>query len=318
MASSDRRWIRRPRGSRLPWIGRLAILKRVRYPIDWTRRTRAGNVVERAVRDFASDSGTIYAAAITYYLLLSVFPLLVIGVAIIGLLARDAGFQERTVDQITSVLPTGSGVRAQVEDIVASVARPRSGVLGLVALLGAFWTASGVFGALRKALNNAFDVPMKRSYFRRRLYDFASVFVVVFLAIASAALTATLALVRSFFSRWFDGMLSTIGWGLVYFLFPLVLSFTFFLLVYRLIPNYTLHWRDLTTGALVAAFGFEIAKALFTIYLSTFASYNEVYGALGSLIALLVFVYIVANITIFGAEIASELAKDRVARGDDR
>jgi len=293
---------------------RKAILKRARYPVDRTRRTRVGDVVERAVRDFASDSGTIYAAAITYYLLLSIFPLLVISVAVIGLLARDAGFQERTVDQITSVLPSSTGVREQVEEIVAGIARPRSGVVGLFALLGGFWTASGVFGALRKALNNAFDVPMKRSYFHGRLYDLASVFAVVILAIASAALTATLALVRSFFSRWFDGMLSTIGWGLVYFFLPMVLSFIFFLLLYRLIPNHTLHWRDLTVGALVAAFGFELAKALFTLYLATVASYNEVYGALGSLIALLVFVYIVANITIFGAEIASELAKDRVAR----
>ena len=109
-------------------------------------------------------------------------------------------------------------------------------------------------------------------------------------------------------------MLSTIGWWLIYLLLPLALSFTFFLLLYRLIPNHTLHWRDLRVGAFVAAFGLELAKVLFTLYLTTFASYNEFYGALGGLIALLVFVYIVANVTILGAEIASEIAKDRAAR----
>jgi len=157
-----------------------------------------GSLLERAVRDFSGDSGTIYAAAITYYLLLSIFPLLVIGVALLGLLARDdPDLQARVVDQIMSQLPSGSGVQFQVEEMIAKIARPRSGNVGLFALLGALWTASGVVGALRRALNNAFDVPMKHSFFRGRLHDLVSVFAVIILAIASTAVTATLALARA-------------------------------------------------------------------------------------------------------------------------
>jgi membrane protein len=275
------------------------------------RQTRAGRLIERAIRDYGRDDGSIYAAAITYYLLLSIFPLLIVIVAVLGLLARDPDFQIEVVDLIVRQLPSGSGVRDQVDTIINGIARPRSGLVGLVAFVGALWTASGVFGALRRALNNAFDVPMKRSYFRGRLRDLASVAAVVVLVIASTALTVTLALLRSYLSRWFDGALSNVGWGLIFLLLPLVLSFAFFLLLYRLIPNHTLRWGELWLGALIAAVAFELAKALFTIYLATFASYDEVYGALGSLIALLVFIFIVANITILSAEIASEVAKAR-------
>jgi membrane protein len=275
------------------------------------RQTRAGRLIERAIRDYGRDDGSIYAAAITYYLLLSIFPLLIVIVAVLGLLARDPDFQIEVVDLIVRQLPSGSGVRDQVDTIINGIARPRSGLVGLVAFVGALWTASGVFGALRRALNNAFDVPMKRSYFRGRLRDLASVAAVVVLVIASTALTVTLALLRSYLSRWFDGALSNVGGGLIFLLLPLVLSFAFFLLLYRLIPNHTLRWGELWLGALIAAVAFELAKALFTIYLATFASYDEVYGALGSLIALLVFIFIVANITILSAEIASEVAKAR-------
>lgn len=296
-------------------MDRPAIWKRILNPVDRLRHTRAGSLVERAIRDYSGDSGSIYAAAITYYLLLSIFPFLVIVAAVVGLLARDPSFQTQLVDQITRQLPSGSGVSSEVEDLISGIARPRSGVVGVFALLGALWTASGVFGALRGALNNAFDVPMKRSYIRGRLRDLASVVAVVVLLIASTALTVTLALLRDYLDRWYDGTLSTIGWELISFLVPLAISFSFFLLLYRLIPNHTLRWQDLSVGALIAAFSFELAKVLFTIYLTNVARYDELYGALGSLIALLVFIFIVANITILSAELASEIAKDRESGG---
>ncbi|HEX5165374.1 MAG TPA: YihY/virulence factor BrkB family protein [Thermomicrobiales bacterium] len=290
---------------------RPGFVSRIWYPVDRARRTRLGGLLERAIRDFTGDHASVYAAAITYYLLLSLFPLLVIVVSVIGLLARDPSFQAQVVDQISTLLPGGSGVDEQVEQIVAGIARPRSGVVGLVGLLGALWAASGVFGAVRKALNNAFDVPVGQSFIRGRLHDLLSVIAVVLMALASTTLTATLAFARAWVSRWVDSPLTNVGWGLVYLLLPLALSFTFFVLLYWLIPNQRLYLRDLWIGALIAGLGFELAKALFTVYLANFANFTEVYGALGSMIALLVFVYIVANIAIFGAEVASEIAKER-------
>jgi membrane protein len=293
-------------------MNRQTIFSRMRFPVDFIRQTRVGDLLELAIRDYSSSHGSIYAAAITYYLLLSIFPLLVVTVAAIGLLARDPGFQEQVVDQIMTVLPTGSGVQEQVEDLVASVARPQSGIVGLVGLVGAIWAASGVFGALRKAMNIAFNVTEGHSFIHGRLHDLVSVFAVVLMALTSTALTVTLGMIRSYTARWFDGPLVAVAWRVFNLFLPLFFSFLFFLLIYRLIPSQRLRVREVWVGALLAAIGFEALKMIFSFYLVNFANFTEVYGALGSLIALLVFVFITASITILGAEIASESARERV------
>jgi membrane protein len=299
---------------RLCRMDRQVIFRRIRYPIEFARQTRVGDLLERAIRDYVSSHGSIYAAAITYYLLLSLFPLMVVTVAAIGLLARDPGFQKQVVDQIMTVLPTGAGVQDQVEDLVASVARPQSGVVGVVALVGAIWAASGVFGALRKSMNIAFNVTEGHSFIHGRLHDLLSVLGVVLMAMMSTALTVTLGWVRSYTARWLDGPLAGVGWQVFNLLLPLVFSFLFFLLIYRLIPSQRLRVRDVWVGALLAAVGFEALKLVFSFYLVNFATFTEVYGAIGSMIALLVFVFMTASITILGAEIASESAREQVGR----
>jgi membrane protein len=140
---------------------------------------------------------------------------------------------------------------------------------------------------------------------------------VVLLLAASATMTTTLAVVRAHADQYFNGMAANLGWGSVYLLLPLVISFAVFLLAYRLIPNHRLDWGDLWVGALLAALGFELVKALFGLYLVTFAQYDRVYGTLGGVIAFLVFVFLVANITIFAAEISSELAQDHQSNTSD-
>jgi membrane protein len=295
-------------------MNRPSIANRVRYPYDVVRQTRVGDVLERAIRDYVNSHGSIYAAAITYYLLLSLFPLMVVLVAVVGLLARDPGFQEQVVEQIMTVLPSGSGVQEQVEEMVASVARPQSGVVGLVGLVGAIWASTGVFGALRKSMNIAFNVSGGHSFIHGRLHDLVSVIAVALMAITSTSLTVTLGRIRSYSARWVDGHVVNGLWQVFYLLLPLVFSFLFFLLIYLLIPNQRHRVSDVWAGALLAAIGFEVLKLGFSIYLIHYATFTEVYGALGSLIALLVFVFIAATITIIGAEVASEVAKDRASQ----
>ncbi len=295
-------------------MNRQTIYSYIRYPVDRPRQTRFGDLLERAFRDYSSTHGSIYAAAITYYLLLSLFPLLVVMVAAIGLLARDPDFQQQVVDQIMTVLPAGAGVQDQVEEIVAGIASPSSGIVGLLGLVGSFFAASGVFGALRKSMNIAFNVSQSHSFIHGRLHDLVSVVAVVIMVLMSTAMTVSLGMIRSYLSRWLDGAPATVAWQAMNLSLPLVFSFLFFLSIYVLIPNQRLSVRDVWGGALIAAIGFEVLKAAFSFYLIQFASFTEVYGALGSLIALLVFVFSTASITIFGAELASEIARDRAAR----
>lgn len=276
------------------------------------RRYRAVDIAVRGWGEFSRDDGTVYAAAMTYYALLSLFPFLIFLVAIFGLVLGDPELQEQVVDEIVNQLPAGTNLDDQVRAVVEGVAETDKSILGLTAIVGAAWTASGVFGALRRGLNRAFDVPMARSFIHGRLRDLSAVFAVIVLLLVSTALTATLRIIRAQSSERFDGFLANAAWSLVSFCVPLGVSFAVFLLVYRWIPNHTLGWRDLRVGALIAAVGFELAKVGFSFYLGNFGRYDQVYGALGGVVAFLVFVFLVSVLTLLAAEIDSELAKDRI------
>lgn len=290
-----------------------------RNPVRWrslarARRVYALDIVWRAARDYANHGGAVYAAAVSYYVLFSLFPLLLLGVAVLGLLVRDPAFQDRVVRAIVTQFPPEVNLRAQVETMVAGVSDSSVTVLGGVGLLTAVWTASGVFGTLRRALNRAFDVPGAQSFIQGKLMDLASVLGVMGLVVLSMAATAVLGLFRALSDAHVAGGLATVGWGLAYFLVPFGLSVVTFLVVYRLFPQRQVRLADLWPGALLAAVGFEVAKAGFGLYVANFGRYQQIYGALGGAVLFLFFVFIVANIVIFAAEVTAELATDRARR----
>jgi membrane protein len=275
------------------------------------RRTRSGDVFWRAWQSFSRSDGTVYAAAMTYYALLSLFPFLIFLVSLFGIVIRDASLRDQVIHQILQQLPEGVNIDQQVRDTVTGVAKSNSGLLGLAAIFGAAWTSSGVIGSLRRALNRAFDVPTKRSYFHRRAQDIAGVIVVSLLLLLSTLLTLALGVIRSRASEQFYGLPLNGLWSIAFQIVPLILSFIVFLMVYRIVPNHTLGFRDLWVGALIAAFGFEAAKTGFSLYITNFGRYDQVYGALGGIVTLLVFVYLVSIMTILAAEVSSEMARDR-------
>lgn len=290
--------------SRLPRV--------VATPIDAFRRTRFGRVLLAAAEDFATHDGTVYAGGITYYVLLSLFPFIIFLFSVLGFFVADPDVHDRVVEQIVNQLPSGANLQDQVSSAVSAAANNR-GLFGIVGIAGAAWSSSAVFGILRRALNMAFDVGGAKDKVPGRLRDLATLFGVVLLVILSTALTAALAVVRALSNEYIAGPLANTGWAFVMVLVPLVVSYFVFLLAYRLIPLRTLPWHDLRLAALIAAVAFELAKVGFSLYLQTFATYNEVYGTLGGAVAFLVFTFLIANITLFAAEIAAEAAKDRGA-----
>ena len=269
------------------------------------------DLLRRATGDFTRHGGSTYAAAMSYYVLLSLFPSLILAVVVLGLLARDPTVQERFVDVILERFPTEVDLRPQVEAVVSGVAETDMGVLGVLSLLGAAGTASGTFGTLRRALNRAFDVPGTRSFIHGKAVDLASTLGVLGLVALSISATTAIGVFRVVADELFGGFLPNLAWAAVYFLLPFGLSFVTFVGVYWLIPNLTVAWSELWIGALLAAVGFEVTKAGFGLYLANFGRYQEVYGALGGAVAFLVFVFVASNIVIFAAEVMSELVKDR-------
>ena len=280
----------------------------MRDGFDRARGRIEGNLFYRAYRDFMAHDGTIYAAAITFYALLSMVPFVIFLVAVLGLIIRDPSLQARVVDQIVSFLPADANLDEPIANAVKSVANTESSLVGMTAIIAAGWTASGVFGALRRALNRAFDVPVKRSFIRSRLTDVAAVLALALMLLASTLLTITLSVVRAFALERFGFVWSNWAWSIVFLVLPAVLSFIVFLLAYRWVPSHTLSVRDLWPGALMAALGFEALKIGFSWYVAKFADYDRVYGALGGLISFMAFVYFAAALVIFAAEVSREMA----------
>jgi membrane protein len=286
-----------------------ASLRRRIYPLD---------LVIRSVQHFLRDNAMTYAAAMSYYVLFSIFPTMIFLVTVFGFVVRAEAVQEDVVETIVSVVPAGLEIRTEIEDVITDVSRASSPVLAIAGLLGTAWTASNMFAALRRSLNLAFDIRQGRNFLIARLMDILNLPVILLLALLSMVATAAVRVTQAFFSEWLATTpLTSFTWNLIYFVIPYLISFAAFLMAYRVLPNARFPYRYLAIGAAFSAIGFEFAKAGFSIYVENFGNYQEVYGALGGVVAFLFFVFIVANIVIFGAELSAQVISDFHRRDHD-
>lgn len=258
-----------------------------------------------------ADCGPL-AAAISYFALFSLFPLMIFIIAIAGLLIQDKGVQEDIVDEILNHFPLNEGEgRDAVTEAVSGIGQTGSGALGLVALAGMAWGGSALFGALRRALNVVFDdTKSKRPFVPQKLIDLGLVLALFVFFMASIAATAFLRIVRHHSSD-----LGTIGeaaesagrlWDAASYAIPLVFSLVAFTALYCVVPSRLRAPTQVWPGALIAAAAFEAVKLGFGFYLENFANYDVVFGSLGAAVALLFWLFISAHIMLFGAAVAAE------------
>jgi membrane protein len=261
-------------------------------------------VLSRASTNFAEDGCTQLAAGISYFALFSLFPLTLLAVSLFGIVLRDEGTQLRVLDWIVGVLPVEAPA---LESSLRAVAGGGP-TLTIVSLVAAVWSAGALSSALRRSLNIVFDVKRRRPFVQRKLIDFAVLPALGLVALASVVLTTTWRIIRAeagdrlplgeeLGPLWELGALSIGG----------LLSFVTFVALYRVLPNRPVRFAHVWPGALVAAIAFEAVKFGFAIYLANFSNYDVVYGSLGGVIALLFWVYLTANIMLFGAEVTAEV-----------
>ena len=267
---------------------------------------------QRSAAEYVRDDCGALAASISYYTLFSLFPLLIVVVAIAGLLIQDRGVQQDIVDEVLKNIPLNEGEgRDSVTNAVRDVAGTASGALGILGLAGMAWAGSSLFGALRKALNTAFDDrESKRPFFQQKAIDLGLVLALAVFFLASIGATAFLRIARTNSARL--GALGDVAdsagplWDLASYAIPLVFSVIAFTALYCLVPSRLRSPRDVWPGAVVAALVFEIAKLGFSAYIENFTHYNLVLGSLGAIAVFLLWIYVSANIMLFGAEVASE------------
>lgn len=273
-------------------------------------------IAKSTALEFGRDDIGYLAAAVTYYAFFSLFPLMLLGV-IGSTLAfqNDADAHNFILKQLGQYIP---GMAGFLNDAVTQALQNRNNT-GLPALIGVVtlaFSASGAFDALDKSINRAWNSEKMPSIIAAKLTSFAMMGVVGLLMLGSFIVSISLTTVRSVTSNYFGEVPgSQVLWALVNFGASLAVLFLGFLLMYRYVPRCDIGFRDVALGALLAALAWSIAKELFALFLgTTFANFSSVYGPLGTVIALLTWLYVSSVIILTGAEFASETARVRDLR----
>jgi membrane protein len=254
-------------------------------------------------KQWSADKAARLAAALSFYTMLSIAPLLVIAVAIVGFVFGSDQAQQKLIEQISSLVgpQSADAIQGMLENAAQPDVRSWAGIIGLATLL---WGASNVFGQLHESMNFIWNVRLKPGLgliatIRQRLLSFSLVAVIGFLLLVSLILSAILTALGAYFANLLPG--GAWLWQIVNFAVSLLVITGLFALMYRVIPDVKVAWRDMWLGAFVTALLFVIGKQILGYYLGR-QSFGSTYGAAGSLVVLLVWIYYSAQIFFFGAE----------------
>ena len=277
----------------------------------------AASLLKQTFQEWLQDKAPQLGAALAYYTVFSLAPLILVLLAIIGFLFRDdpAGAWNRITQQMSYFLdPSALQV---VQNIAQKASQPGKTVIAtIIGVALALFGASGVFGQLQDALNTIWGVKAKPGtgiwgFLRARFLSFAMVAGICFLLLVSLAIEALL----KGFSHYVQ---SVVPGGIVialtvYLVFDFAVVVLLFAMIFKFLPDVKIQWRDVWIGAVMTAIFFGIGKWALGLYLSSGAA-GSAYGAAGSLITLLLWVYYSSQILLFGAEFTQVYA-DRAGRG---
>lgn len=277
-------------------------------------RSAPVRLVVRVIQELGDDDATHMAASVSYYAVLSLFPLILGVSSIVGMVAHSPQRQEEVISFVVSYLP---GSESFVRDSLAGVVRFRA-TLGIVSLLSLLWAGSAVFGSITRAVNRAWDVPKEPPFYRnkpRQLLMAAGVAILFALSLAITSIFQWATSIDLAGSNLAD-LVGGVAVAGILKAPAFLISFGIFGAIYKLLPNTKTYWRYIWPGAMIAALLFESGKNLFLWYLENFASYDQLYGNVTSVIILMIWAYVSAFILILGAEISSEFG--RIRRGVER
>ncbi len=270
--------------------------------------TKYLDILKKAYADIVNNHTMALAAGLSYYFVMSLFPLLILAATVLGLIPRVDLF-DRVVGAMSSVVPPDSMglVRAVLNDVLKV---NKTGVLTF-GIVGTLWAALGGFKSLIEALNVAYDIPETRPFWKTYLLAFGLMIVMGGLLIAGVALM----FVGPEFGQWLASKTSIVGWGFAQ-AWPVLrwgLSVTFIVLAMEIMfywaPNVKQRFWATLPGAIIGAGTWLGTSYLLGLYFRTYANYNKTYGTLAGAIALMAWLYYSWFMILMGAEINSELLK---------
>jgi len=283
-----------------------------RGPTDLPRASWVA-VLKRTFREVRHDNLTDWAAALTYYAVLAMFPALIVFVALIGLFGSYPGTTNAILDMVGAVGPSSAveTFRGPIEDVVRQ--KGGAGALLGLGLLGALWTASGYVGAFMRASNVVYEVEEGRRFWKLRPLQIAITVVLVLVsALVAVSIVLTGSLARSLGDVVGLGDTAVTAWNFAKWPVLLVIVMTVFAFLYWVAPNVQQPgFRWITPGGALAVVIWLVGSAGFGLYVANFGSYNKTYGSLGSVIVFLIWLWVTNLALLIGAEFNAELERGR-------
>jgi membrane protein len=269
--------------------------------------------VKRTVTEFSEDNMTDWAAALTYYGLLSLFPALIALVSIVGLVGDPATTTKTITDMVTKLGPSSAAdtFAGPIKSITSH--RSAAGILFIVGLATALWSASAYVGAFMRAANVIYETPEGRPLWKLRpLQILVTLVMLVLLALVAVALVLTGPVVTAVAGPLGIGSTAVSIWNIAKWPVLLIVVITMFAVLFYSAPNVKLAgFKWVTPGAVLAIVVWLVASAAFAFYAANFGSYDKTYGTLGGLVCLLVWLWITNIALLLGMELNSERERSR-------
>lgn len=267
---------------------------------------RARRVLEEALLRFFKDDSPMIAASIAYYCLLSVFPLLLLLLALGGLFIRQYDLSGEIAIVLQRYLP----IKANFIMINLVQIEKAFGRVGIISMLILLWSSSGVFHPLEKALNRAWEIEERRTWWQRQLLALELAILLGLLVFLTVGLAGAHAYLHDRMLTWAAlhaaPALTDFVFHASFTAITFAVTLAVFLLLFQRLPNRTLKFREVMPSALLTALFWEGARSLFTILLPFF-NYRHVYGSIGAMVALMTWLYISSAVMLFGAHVSHGL-----------
>lgn len=269
------------------------------------------DLLKETFSEWSKDKASRLSAALAYYTVFSLAPLLIIVIAIAGAVFGEEAARGEIVGQIQGLV--GRDGAEFIETAIENANKPATGrfasIISVVVLL---FGASGVFAELQDALNTVWEVQAKPergliNVIRNRFLSFTMVLGVGFLLLVSLVASAALAATVNFFGHLLPPGLDFV-WQLANFIFSFIVATVLFGLIYKVLPDVKIGWSDVWIGAAITSVLFSIGRYVLGQYLGN-SSFGSTYGAAGSLVVVLAWVYYAAQILFFGAEFTQVYAR---------
>jgi membrane protein len=267
---------------------------------------------KRTIREFADDALTDRAAALTYYAVLSIFPGLLVVVSLLGVIGKSA--TQPLITNLSQAVPgtVGDILKHAVKNLQGQTS---AGIIAIVGLLTALWSASGYIAAFMRAANVVYDVPEGRPFWKTTPIRIGVTVLIMVMLVVSAVMVVVTGALASHVGRALGiGSVAVTIWDIAKWPVLLIIVSLMFSILYWVAPNAKRGFQWVSPGGVLAVVVWLIASGLFAVYVANFAHYNKTYGSIATVIIFLVWLWVSNVAILLGAEFNAELERGRAVR----